>query len=152
MSLRSAAVAIVVILCACCHGASEPGAPETRPSGAMSYFGYDDAGRLVVDGWIELDLGPVVRPPSPLSVSGTWKLRALADPARIGPQDGSGILSGSFVESSAVVDLHPGQVDDNIQLKGTLSAGGPGPMSYKGSWSWITIAGVRAQGTFRASE
>src|SRR5258706_307561 len=80
-----------------------------RAAGAMTDFGYDDAGQVVASGWIDLDIAPVTRSLQPETFSGTWKLEALADPSSIGPQNGSGVLSGSVVGGAVVVDLHPDQ-------------------------------------------
>ncbi len=47
---------------------------------------------------------------------------------------------------------NPDQADDNVGLVGTLAAGGLTPMRFEGIWEWVTLAGVRNRGTFRASE
>ncbi len=147
-----AAVALALILCAGCDQTHEMDGSSSAPPGAMSYLGYDDSGRLVVTGWIHLDIVTIQTPPTPVEFSGTWSLHAFADPARIGPQNGSGKLVGTFGDNGVVVELRPDRADDNVSLLGTLTALGPAPMRYEGTWSWTTLAGVRAGGTFRATQ
>jgi hypothetical protein len=149
----SAAFVLLLMLSVGCHEGGDVSGSESMPAGAMSYHGYDDSGRLVVVGWIHFDIAdPSAGPPIPLEFSGTWTLRALAAPERIGPQNGSGVLAGRFTDSGVVVELQPGQVDNNVALNGTLSLGGPAPMRYEGVWRWMTFTGVRATGTFHASQ
>ena len=71
----------------------------------------------------------------------------------IGPQVGSGTLSGRFVDDNVVVNLNPERTDDNVILTGTLTIqGGPVTwLSYEGTWTWETVAGPRSHGTFRAA-
>jgi len=157
MTRSCAVLAVCVLLLACaCHEADHMGSPA--PVGALSYSAYDEAGRLVVRGWIWLDIvlidgaaqaGPGV--PTPLEFSGEWELRALVDPARVGPQNGKGTLAGAFVEDGVAVDLQPGGADDNVRLFGKLSGGGIDPLRYEGTWRWETLIGPRAEGTFVAS-
>jgi len=152
---RSCAVVVVLLLlltCAC-HEADDMGSPV--PAGAMSYSGFDAAGRLVVVGWIRLDVVTIFAQPgvsTPQEFTGDWSLRALVDPSVVGPQSGTGKLAGTFVEDGVSVDLNPGSADDNVVLFGALTAGGPARARYEGTWSWVTLAGVKVEGTFQAME
>ena len=149
----SAALALFLILCTGCHEAQDMNGSESPPPGAMSYLGYDDSGRLVVTGWLFFDIVTIQAPPIPLEFPGTWRLHALVDPAGIGPQNGSGVLAGTFLQAGGLaVELHPDRADDNVFLVGTLTVGGPAAMRYEGTWQWITLAGVRAEGKFLASQ
>jgi hypothetical protein len=149
----STAFALVLLLSSGCDGARDVDGSPSVPAGAMSYRGYDDLGRLIVTGWIDLDIpNSQDGSPVPPDFDGTWSFRALANTDRIGPQSGSGVLVGWFTDNGVVVELQPGQVDNNVRLVGTLTAGGPAPMRYEGDWRWMTLTGVRATGTFRASQ
>jgi hypothetical protein len=149
----SATLVLLLMLSAGCDEAGGVNGSDSRPPGAMSYSGYDDLGRRVVTGWIVFDIPNIQDgPPIPLEFNGTWELRALVDPGRVGPQNGSGVLAGQITDSGVVVDLQPGQLDNNVALTGTLTAGGPAPMRYEGVWRWVTLTGVRASGTFSASQ
>ena len=147
-------VAAALLFAGACHEANH--VTEPPPAGALAYSGYDEAGRLVVRGWIWLDVALIdvavePRGPTPLEFSGAWQLRALVDPERIGPQTGTGTLAGTFGEEGVWVDLRPGWADNSVRLLGVLQAGGPAPVTYEGTWRWETITGLRAQGTFFAS-
>jgi len=68
----AALAASILVVSSACHQADDMGAPV--PTGAMSYSGYDAAGRLIATGWIRLDIvladqaGPGI--PTPLEFSG----------------------------------------------------------------------------------
>jgi hypothetical protein len=154
MTRGIAVLAVVIALLACaCDGADVAGSP--KPVGALSYSGYDEAGRVVVVGWISLDLVTIYDQPhvgTSGEFAGAWELHALVDPTRVGPQNGRGDLAGRIVEEGVAVDLNPDRVDDNVVLFGIFSAGGPAGAQYEGKWSWQRLGGVRAEGTFRATE
>ena len=147
-----AAFLLLLLLSAGCDEGRDLNGSSGIPVGAMSYLGYDDSGRLVVTGWIDLEIPAVYGPPLPRDFDGTWSFRALADTNRIGPQNGNGAIKGWFTDNGVVVELQPAEVDNSVSLVGTLIAGGPAPMRYEGEWEWMTLTGVRARGTFRASE
>lgn len=147
-------VVVTLLLAGACHEADD--VTDPAPAGALAYSGHDEAGRLVVQGWIWLDValidvaaGPGAS--TPLEFAGEWELRALVDADRIGPQNGRGTLAGALGEEGVWVDLQPGWADNSVRLLGVLQAGGPAPVTYEGTWRWDTITGVRAQGTFFAS-
>jgi hypothetical protein len=153
MRFGSAAIALLALFGAGCQGARQVTASGGPPVGAMSYEGYDASGHLVVVGWIDLDIPTLdAGSPIPSDFSGSWGLSALTDPDQIGPQHGTGTLAGRFTDSGVVVELQPGQADNGVVLSGTLTAGGPVPMRFEGIWEWTTLSGVRATGTFHASQ
>ena len=81
-------------------------------------------------------------------VSGTWSTRwALgADTTtEVGPQVGHGTLAGTLRQGALVIDLTPGNADNNAVLQGTWSGN-----TVAGAWTWITISGPRTTGTFTA--
>jgi hypothetical protein len=146
-------VLLLSLLACACDETDDVVSPA--PPGAMSYSGFDAEGRLVVVGWIRLDITSRYAAPggsTPQPFTGDWSLRALVDPSLIGPQDGTGDLAGTFVADGVSVDLHPENADDDVVLLGVLTAGGPARARYEGTWNWVTIAGVKVEGTFRAAE
>lgn len=142
----------LLVMTAACHETNDVVGGGVPP-GAMAYHGFDGIGRPVVQGWIRLDLAIVQGVPQPLDFTGTWSLRALTTDRNLGPQVGSGDLTGRFTENGVVVDLNPNRADDNVILTGDLTiAGGPLiEMRFDGTWVWATIAGPRSSGTFRAA-
>jgi len=147
--LSSLALALTVA----CDRASDTSPNGTLPQGAMSYTAYDDAGRLVVKGWIRLDVPNITPAPGDI-VTGEWELHAFVDPSRIGGQDGRGPLEGNFQDGHLVVALYPGLADAGCFLDGVLTGGGgPGPgMAFAGTWNDQSIAGPRHRGTFQARQ
>ena len=109
------------------------------PSGAFAYTSYDSSGVAVVTGWFTMDLS------DSSAVTGEWHFRPIGDPERIGPQTGTGELAGGFYDGELSVDLHPGWMDNNILLSGTLEDD-----DYTGEWMWISFIGITNQGTFVA--
>ena len=106
---------------------------------SYSYNGYNSKGLLVVVGSITL----VVTDSQ--VVSGTWTLECIAQGEKVGPQTGSGTLTGSFQNSRVAVNLNPGWVDNNVFLSGTFDKD-----RFIGSWMWSTFAGPTSEGRFEA--
>jgi hypothetical protein len=81
-------------------------------------------------------------------VSGSWSTRwALgADTtSEVGPQVGHGTLAGTLRQGALLIDLTPGNADNNAVLQGTWSG-----KAVAGTWTWITISGPRTTGAFSA--
>lgn len=80
-------------------------------------------------------------------ISGTWRSHWLvADTlAQIGPQVGSGVLSGRLQSDGTLsIDLNPDLVDNNVWVQvGSRESGA------EATWTWSTIAGPWAAGPFR---
>jgi hypothetical protein len=130
----------VPVLLACtllvgCRGTTT----EWVPSGAFAYTSYDSSGTAVVAGWLTMDLS------DSSAVTGEWHFRPIGDPERIGPQTGAGELAGGFYDDQLSVDLHPGWIDSNILLCGTLEDD-----DYTGEWMWISFTGITNSGAFEA--
>lgn len=81
------------------------------------------------------------------AVTGTWSAAWLdgADrDAQVGPQVGSGILSGRLLsDGSLSLGLNPDLVDNNVWVEVRPESGSIG------TWTWSTIAGPWSNGPFR---
>lgn len=145
-------LALAALAAAACSGTNDAvTAPGTQPPDAMSYTGYDNAGQPVVKGWIRINLVSIQVVPAP-PLDGAWHLEALVDPNTIGPQVGDGTLVAKWVGDELGVDLNPGHADDNVTLVGKLTTGGPAKTRFEGRWTWTTLEGPKASGTFVAVE
>jgi hypothetical protein len=134
-NLRQLPLLLLVALWLGCNGTTT----EWVPSGTFSYTSYDSSGVAVVTGWFTMDLS------DSSAVSGQWHFCPIGNPEGIGPQTGTGELAGGFYNGELSVDLHPGWMDSNIILQGTLEGD-----RYAGEWMWISFIGVTNQGTFEA--
>jgi hypothetical protein len=139
-----------------CDRASDVFSTGPPPPGAMSYKAYDEVGRLVVTGWIRLDIPVVAVAPESAAVTGDWRLHALVSPELVGllDRDEQGELEGDFRDGQLVVALYPGSADMGCFLGGVLTVGGgpTGRMAYAGIWGDESITGPRHHGTFRATQ
>jgi hypothetical protein len=107
---------------------------------AYQYVGYARDGSVIVRGNLMLVVSAAGR------VAGRWQLRAVGDPSRIGPQVGTGNLTGTLQDGILAVNLNPQNVDNNVLLNGRFNR-----TEYTGRWQWITFAGIANGGTFRAT-
>jgi hypothetical protein len=83
-------------------------------------------------------------------VSGSWSTRWApgADTTiEVGPQIGHGTLAGTLHHGALLLDLTPGNADNNAVLQGTWSSN-----TIAGTWTWITITGPRTAGSFSAAK
>lgn len=79
---------------------------------------------------------------------GSWRLRStgaqnVTDPLRasfIAPLFGSGTLHGIWNEQQCSFDLHPGTIDNNVEIIIAREA------FHEGRWQYVTDAGVSASG------
>ncbi len=105
----------------------------------FEYTGFDRRGATIVRGHLELfrsGSGEIV---------GRWALRSVGDPGRIGPQVGTGVLTGELNDGLLGINLNPRFVDNNVELMGRLNR-----TTYSGRWQWIGFPGILNSGTFRA--
>jgi hypothetical protein len=116
-------------------GSLQPGdVPAT-----YSYRAFNSKGDLAVNGTMTLTLVNTT------SIAGTWTFVAIIPSDKIGPQVGTGRLTGTIQNSSISIDLNPGWADNNVFLQGTVSSD-----RFTGRWMWSTIIGPTADGTFEA--
>ncbi len=114
--------------------------------GRYRYAAYDSAGAQLLSGELVLALQP------DSSVEGTWEFDWVpgADTLRaVGPQVGTGTLTGTFHAGELRADLNPGWADNNVFLVGTMNTMGPLPRIV-GTWGHSTFIGQVAWGFFDA--
>ncbi|HSB54671.1 MAG TPA: hypothetical protein VLD58_09955 [Gemmatimonadales bacterium] len=132
----------LALLFACAGPAGDaPGGSAVLP-GAFHYLARGKSGAPLLEGEID------IRVADDSTVGGSWNIRwapGADTTALVGPQVGSGVLRGSFTDSTLVLQLNPNMADNNVSL---LAA--RGPKGYTGRWQWSTIAGPTAGGAFEA--
>ncbi|MFZ5517625.1 MAG: hypothetical protein ACOY90_13340 [Candidatus Zhuqueibacterota bacterium] len=104
-----------------------------------SYSGYDSTGVKIVQGWIEFQTT------DSSTVVGQWELSPVGNPQQIGPQTGSGELSGGQVDGRIYMDLNPTYRDNNVVLEADYNR-----EKLDGEWSYIGFPGVLNRGSFKA--
>ncbi|HJU55533.1 MAG TPA: hypothetical protein VJ715_13210 [Pyrinomonadaceae bacterium] len=117
-----------------------PSPPKTFPLGEYQYAGYDEGGSKVVEGRLSI----TSRKDDELK--GTWELKQLGAPQRIGPQVGSGDLVGSVHGTEVALSLNPNMNDNNVDLRGKVEG-----KRYTGTWSYSGFAGIISSGRFEAT-
>jgi len=96
--------------------------------GKFTYTAYDTLDT-------ELYHGSLILFQSDSKISGAWQF-----------EDGrSGQLEGIVRNAELNINLHPGVVDNNLLLQGTLSDG-----TFSGSWQQIGFPGIMDRGSFTA--
>lgn len=107
-----------------------------KPYQYIAYYGKSL--RVCAEGTIEFTIEP------DSSLTGTWTIKA-ADgftQNEIGPQVGSGKLSGSIKNHQFYVNLNPGWSDNNVTLNAYYGD------EIRGGWYWSTFAGAKSSGGF----
>lgn len=104
------------------------------------YKAYNSKGELAVSGTMKTTVVEAS------SVAGTWSFVAVLPSEKVGPQTGTGTLTGSIQKSSISINLNPGWADNNVFLQGTVSSD-----SITGRWMWSTFIGPTAEGSFIAT-
>lgn len=106
---------------------------------SFSYTGYDSTGVKIITGTLTFFHD------DSLTYSGTWNFRKIENPAKIGPQTGTGSFVGGLSDSLVWLNLNPNYADNNVFLIGELE-----PMRYRGNWQYVSFIGVTNHGTFEA--
>jgi hypothetical protein len=109
------------------------------PKGAYLYRGFDNAGTLIVRGWLVINADDSGR------VDGEWCLDRVGTAENIGPQIGLGSLCGRREGSQLALNLNPSFTDFNVSLDGAFNGN-----SYKGAWRYSAVRGTMSMGTFEA--
>jgi hypothetical protein len=136
--LKAAALGLVVIGLGACEDPVGVGV-RTGLAGTYEYEAMDSSGNSVVSGTITILIN------EDSTVTGEWSFTG--DRNDIGPQIGSGILSGTILPDGTIsIDLNPGSADNNVVLEWNQ---GDGSIDT-GIWTWSTISGPASEGTFRA--
>jgi hypothetical protein len=104
------------------------------------YKGFDSNGVLAVEGVLNLGI-------STNHVNGNWKLERVkrSEVKNLGPQIGSGKLTGDIAAGKINLNLNPGWADNNVMLSGTLAK-----TNISGKWGYYGFAGQMAGGKFEA--
>jgi hypothetical protein len=126
---------------ACTDNGEQP-VGSLQPGGVPDkylYKAYNSKGDLAVSGTMTLWV------PDTTSVTGTWSCVAVLPSEKVGPQVGTGGLTGTIQKSSISINLNPGWADNNVFLLGTVSSD-----RITGRWMWSTLIGPTAEGTFQA--
>lgn len=134
-------ISLIVTLTAC-NDRGSPVAGHLEPGGTTfdhGYRAYDSSGNLMIVGTLKLVLSDSA------SVNGTWSTTQVAASDNVGPQVGTGKLTGTMSGKFVWLNLNPGWVDNNVFLQGTIADG-----RISGTWTWSTYAGISARGTFEA--
>ena len=121
-----------------CDSKSKPAAPAS-PIGVYQYSGYDKAGKKIVEGLLE------ITSIESNYLKGTWQLKPIGNPDKIGPQVGTGTFVGDLDKDSVRINLNPNMADNNVTLAGKIEGA-----RFHGAWSYSGFAGVISQGTFEA--
>ncbi len=112
---------------------------EIKETKIYAYAGFDSTGVKIVAGLLEIKIENNNR------VTGNWKFDKIGNPENIGPQTGSGNLSGSLQDSILSLNLNPNYVDNNVLLNAIYDA-----HTMNGDWMWIGFSGPINHGTFKA--
>ena len=135
--------ALVLTLVAGCTTPERALGPRLQHGGGLQYLAATDAsGVPVLEGRISLTMS------DDSVLSGAWDIhwRTGADTtAQVGDQVGTGELLGRRFSDRLEFDLHPGNYDNNLLVTAWPTSDG-----FRGEWTWSTIAGPAAHGTFRA--
>ncbi len=115
-------------------------------SGRFDYTGLDSAGSQLLTGWLDLAVA------QDGSIQGTWLIDWAPDADTtqvVGPQLGTGTLTGQLDNGQVWIDLNPAMSDNNVILTGTTSTAGPLPRLV-GDWTHVTLGGPTVAGFFDA--
>ena len=138
--VRNSALAAAVALVAC---SDNTGTDDAWRSGTYRYSAQDAAGRTVLRGQLQLAFT------NDSTISGTWMIAWVpgADTtSEVGPQVGSGTVTGVDRADALLLTLTPSSADNNVDL---LGVGKPAVLA--GEWVWTAFTGPRARGPFTLS-
>ncbi len=110
------------------------------PSGTYTYTALDSNHAVVVTGQITINAQ------DSLNVTGSWRLRCAPGRTDLGPQSGMGTIGGRFYDTTLILNLNPGYVDNNVILVGEHRGN-----LYTGTWRWIGFPGELNHGSFTAT-
>jgi hypothetical protein len=133
-------LAMSLSLYKCANGGGAP-ASDSFAVGAYEYSGYDEAGKKVISG--RLNLTEI----KGQDIKGTWELKQVGAAEKIGPQVGTGNFVGQVESNRVNINLNPDWNDNNIFLSGNFEKG-----ELRGDWHFSTFAGAASKGTFVAKK
>ncbi len=128
---------LLLTIAGCADSGTNPSGPP--PAGVYRYIGYDSTGIGIVSGVLTINCR------AQNYVDGGWSLERIGNAGNIGPQVGTGKLSGGKSGDMLWLDLQPQFRDNNVDIIGNVSGS-----EFRGRWHWITYSGVTNTGTFIA--
>jgi hypothetical protein len=107
---------------------------------AYLYKGFDTNGVLAIEGVLNLGINTN-------QVKGTWELKQVAksEDKKLGPQIGSGKLTGEIKQGKIDLNLNPEWADNNVMLSGVATS-----TNISGTWGYYGFAGRMTGGKFEA--
>lgn len=111
------------------------------PGGIYKYGAFDSRGTIIVSGILSLTIDDKG------TIAGTWTLEKIGSPLNIGPQVGSGKLTGQQDGTIIYINFNPDYLDNNVLLTGKFEN-----RKISGRWTWVTIAGPFTEGEFEATK
>jgi hypothetical protein len=136
--MNSAALLACLALVACASSTENAGGLESD----YQYTARGAGGEALVTGQLTLTVS------DDSVVTGSWSTRwapGADTTTEVGPQVGHGTLAGTLRQGALLIDLTPGNADNNAVLLGSWTGS-----AVTGTWTWITISGPRTTGAFTA--
>lgn len=137
--------AILVVLLVMLAGCADTGDRSTnslkKGADTFQYIARDSGGSIVVTGSMSILFAETGE------ISGTWTLEQKGSPdGKIGPQVGTGKLTGRKKDAGVFINLNPEWADNNVFLDGKMEGN-----RIVGKWNWSTFAGSTSGGAFEAT-
>lgn len=145
---RTQRLLALALLVAACDGTAPSGGPLTLVSGGnYVYTAYGTLGAPLLTGTMHLEYGvlPAFSTP-PQGLAGSWEIHWVpgADQTTmVGPQVGSGEITGLTDSSGVKLSFLPNRVDNDVALAGLVSGA-----SVNGTWTYTTLVGPTQHGRF----
>lgn len=139
-SVLLACLVSVFFALSCSSASNATQQPRAFPLGDYQYIGYDSHGNKVVEGRLSLTSLEADR------LKGDWQLNKVGETGNIGPQVGTGNLSGELSKGEIYINLNPNMADNNVRLRGKVEGN-----RFQGTWSYDGESGAISQGTFVAT-
>jgi hypothetical protein len=115
------------------------GTPAPSELGRYAYTAFDSLGVEVARGWL------TISSKDSTTISGNWDIGAVGTPDNIGPQVGSGELTGLWHDGQLLIELNPQYADNNVSLIGSYDG-----ERYGGTWMYTGFPGILNHGSFSA--
>ncbi len=118
-----------------------PEFPEFGSEGVYfyDYEAYGDDGEVIVSGIMALKYD------SPTTFTGIWQFKQVSQKEAIGPQVGSGKLTGKVTRGEYRINLNPELSERNVLLVGSMLGS-----NLDGAWRWMGATIQLNQGKFLA--
>ena len=147
---RTTLVALALMVAACDNTSPTPNRLDLpNGQGDFAYTAYSAAGQPILKGTLHIvyAMTPALALP-PQALGGTWSIHWAngADTTlQVGPQIGSGTLSGVDDSTGIRLALFPNLIDEGVELSGLVYG-----RNLTGTWTFSTIGGPQQHGRFTA--